>query len=181
MQTPLLSKTTRVLHSIMGLGMIGLIAVGLYMAETESYGLYGWHKSFGMLILLIAIPRIIWRIREGWPQPITAASQLQQGLARLVHWVLILSTVLFPVSGMMMSGGSGRGLYIFDFEVLAKTVDAATGKLIPVNETVAGVGHEIHEMLPPIIIAAIVVHVLGALKHQFIDKDGTLSRMFSMK
>jgi cytochrome b561 len=37
--------------------------------------------------------------------------------------------------------------------------------------------HEVHEILVTVLIALVAVHVLGALKHQFIMKDGLLERM----
>jgi len=36
---------------------------------------------------------------------------------------------------------------------------------------------EVHELLANVLIALVGLHVLAALKHQFIDKDGLLSRM----
>ena len=57
----------------------------------------------------------------------------------------------------------------------------AAGDAIPVSKTIGGLGHEIHELLVPVIIIAILLHVVGALKHHFIDKDDTIRRMFSIK
>ena len=37
--------------------------------------------------------------------------------------------------------------------------------------------HEGHEILVNVLIVLVVVHVLGALKHQFIAKDGIMERM----
>lgn len=61
-----LSRQTVFLHWIVAVGIIGLLAVGVYMHETESFFLYPWHKSFGVLILLFVIWRIINRIKNGW-------------------------------------------------------------------------------------------------------------------
>jgi len=36
---------------------------------------------------------------------------------------------------------------------------------------------EVHEIIGLIILAVLALHILGALKHKFIDKDETLSRM----
>ncbi len=161
--------------------MICLLAVGIYMEETEAFALYPIHKSIGIIILAFAIYRIFVRIMEGWPTPVGNSSALQHAAAKLVHWGLIISTVLFPVSGMMMSGAGGKGLEVFGFELLAKNIDAVTGKTTPINESIAGLGHQIHGTLMWVLIALIVLHVAGALKHHFIDKDETITRMFTFK
>lgn len=66
----ILSTTTVRLHWLVALIMIGLIAVGIYMEEQEAYALYPWHKSLGVLILLLVVPRVIWRIMNGWPKAV---------------------------------------------------------------------------------------------------------------
>jgi cytochrome b561 len=38
--------------------------------------------------------------------------------------------------------------------------------------------HEIHEILAFLMAGLLVLHILGALKHQFIDKVPSLGRMF---
>ena len=50
-----LSAPTRALHWILALAMIGLTAVGLYMAEFEAWALYPIHKSIGLLVLPLAL------------------------------------------------------------------------------------------------------------------------------
>ena len=174
-----LTKTTKIMHGIVALGMISLIAVGLYMSKTETFSLYSIHKSFGMIVLIFALYRIINRIREGWPTPVGTASAIQLLAAKLVHWGLIISTVLYPISGMMMSGAGGRGLYVFGIELLAMNKDAVTGKVVPLNGDIASLGHTLHEGLVWIVIGLIIAHVVGALKHHFVDKDETVKRMFS--
>jgi cytochrome b561 len=158
--------------------MIALIAVGIYMEETETYALYPIHKSVGVLILPFILYRVIWRMQQGWLTPVSIYSKVEQMLSKIVHWVLILGTVLFPVSGMMMSGGGGHGIPLFGLTLLARNPNPENPQeVIPLNETVAGIGHEMHEILAGVMIAAIVLHLIGALKHHFVDKDATLRRM----
>ena len=177
-----LSTTTKILHAIVGLSMISLIAVGIYMHETKTFALYDIHKSFGVLIFAFALSRVIVRVKEGWPKPLeTNTAKLQLIVAKVIHWGLIVSTVLYPVSGMMMSGAGGHGIPLFGIELLASNYDAVTQKAVPLNETLASLGHELHESLTGVLILFIVLHVVGALKHHIIDKDETIKRMFSFK
>lgn len=175
-----LSGQTRLLHGVIALSMITLLAVGIYMKEFEVYELYDLHKAVGAIVLVIALARVLVRIKEGWPTALGNMSNAQHVAAKAVHWILIVATVLYPLSGLMMSIGGGHGLSIFGWEVVAETVDAV-GEVVPVNAAIGGLGHEIHELLTFFVIAAIVLHVVGALKHHFIDKDDTIRRMFSAK
>lgn len=176
-----LSGTTRVLHITVAIAMISLIAMGLYMTETESYSLYGLHKSVGFITLILALVRIGWRIKEGWPTVLAETGKIQLFIAQVIHWILIVATVLFPVSGLMLSIGGGHGLSVFGLSLFSENLDPITGEATALSETIASIGHNIHELLPSLIIFAIVLHVVGALKHHIINKDNTLKRMFSIK
>lgn len=172
------SKQTVYLHWIVAIGMIALIAVGIYMNETETYALYPWHKSFGVLIFVFALWRIINRMKNGWPQPVSQYSPIEITLSKIVHWLLIIGTLLMPISGMMMSGLGGHGIPFFGLELLASNPNPdEPGKVIPLNKPLAGLGHELHEIGGDILIGAIALHILGALKHHIFDMDGTLRRM----
>lgn len=175
-----LSGTTKLLHIIIALGMITLLAVGIVMSEFEIFALYDIHKSVGAIMFVLALARVLWRINKGWPSAVGVMSKIQQFIAKAIHWILIISTVLYPLSGLMMSIGGGHGLAIFGLELVAETADAA-GDAIPVNAFVGGLGHDIHGLIVYFVIGAIVLHVVGALKHHLIDKDETIIRMFSLK
>ena len=173
-----LSTTTKLLHGIIAISMICMMIVGIYMSENEVFFLYPIHKSFGAILFIVALIRVIWRIKQGWPSVIGNIALWQQRIARAIHWLLITLTVLYPLSGLMMSIGGGHGLSIFGLELVAATRDAA-GDAIAVNKTIGSLGHELHETMVVVLFVAIILHVLGALKHHFIDKDHTLKRMFS--
>jgi cytochrome b561 len=173
-----LSPNTLTLHWVVAVMMIGLLATGLYMAETNAFGLYPWHKSFGVLIALFVVLRVIWRIRNGWPKPVGDYRSVEKRLARLVHWLLILGTVLMPVSGFLMSAMGGHGVALFGLELVAPNPDPANPQeVLPLDATLAGVGHRLHGWGGDLLIGAVVLHVAGALKHHLIDRDGTLRRM----
>lgn len=176
-----LSKRTKILHITISFSMIFLLIIGIYMSQTETFSLYPIHKSIGVIVFFFAAFRVFTRIREGWPKAIGNASKIQLAMAKLVHWGLITLTVLYPASGMMMSGGGGHGITVFGLELLASNHDDISGKTIALNETIASIGHNLHETLVPVLILLIIIHVAGALKHHIFDKDITITRMFSFK
>lgn len=173
-----LSKQTIVLHWLVAIGMIVMLAVGVYMEENKAYELYPLHKSFGVLIVAFVLWRIYWRAKNGWPTPVREYRPVEITLSKVVHWTLIIGTILMPISGMMMSGLGGHGIPFFGFELLARNPDPLDpSKVIALNETLAYVGKELHALGGNLLIAAVALHLAGALKHHMIDKDNTLKRM----
>ncbi|AQS36436.1 cytochrome B561 [Shewanella psychrophila] len=173
-----LSSLTLALHWIVAIVMISLLAIGVYMVETETRSLYSWHKSFGLLILFIAVIRVVWRIRNGWPTPVGNYSNFEHLLSTIVHWALIIGTIVLPISGFLMSSLGGNGVDLFGLEIIARNIDPENpAKTITHSEALASFFHNIHYWSSYIIIATVILHVAGALKHHIIDKDETLTRM----
>lgn len=176
-----LSPNTLFLHWVVGIMMIGLLATGIYMEENEVFALYPWHKSFGVLIATFVLLRVIWRIKNGWLSPVRDYASIEKRLSKIVHYVLIIGSVLMPVSGFIMSVMGGHGVDFFGMELVARNPDPADPKeVIALNGTLAGIGHELHEIGGIAIIVGVILHVIGALKHHVIDKDGTLRRMLGV-
>ncbi|WP_200883595.1 cytochrome b [Chelonobacter oris] len=174
-----LSHITISLHWLIALFILGLMTLGVYMSETASYGLYPTHKSLGIFIFLFIVIRVLWRWKNGWPKPVGQHQGWEQALATLIHWILILGTLAFPISGMLMSYAGGHGLQLFGWDLVsANLVD---GKREVLDAGLAGAANSAHKTLLPIMLAAILLHVAGALKHHVIDKDNTLKRMFGFK
>lgn len=167
-----LSKTTIALHWITGLFFIAILCVGLYMEDLprgpEKFEIMGLHKSFGLAFLFLALIRVVWRIREGSLPNLNPQQTWIDAVAKGIHVFLLIATVLMPVSGLMMSIGGGRAVEFFGAEVLA------AGEKI---EWLGDLGHLMHGLGANLVILALALHILGALKHQYIDKDGLLSRM----
>lgn len=173
-----LGPNTLALHWIVAVMMIALLATGLYMAQTGSYGLYPWHKSFGVLIVLFVVLRVAWRIRNGWPTPVGDYTAVEKRLSKLVHWLLIVGTVLMPISGVMMSAMGGHGVPFFGVELIARNPDPTDPQqVVALNATLAELGHLLHGWGGYLLIGAVALHVVGALKHHLIDRDATLRRM----
>ncbi|WP_271008041.1 cytochrome b [Paucibacter sp. B51] len=173
-----LSAPTRALHWILALAMIGLTAVGLYMAEFEAWALYPIHKSIGLLVLPLALARAAWRLKEGWPPAASPATALEQTLAKAVHGLLLLCTLAMPISGMTFSGASGHGFGIFGLTLMHHNEDPQRpGQVLPLHEGLSQLAQSVHSALGYLLIALLLLHVAGALKHHLLDRDATLLRM----
>jgi len=177
-----LSKTTIAFHWIIAISILGLVPLGFYMRYTYNLELYYYHKSIGVLVLMLALARVIWRIREGWPTPDPEHKPWEKVSASAIHWILLISTVAIPISGIMYSGAGGFGVHIFDWNIIPPNPSPTNpSKMVPYNELVYKLGVFGHTKLIYIPLAAIALHTLGALKHHYIDKDNTLKRILYSK
>ena len=171
------SPVTIALHWVIALSIIAMLGVGFYMSINEYYPLYDWHKSFGVLIFLVALVRVWWRIKNGWPVPVREYPKVEHRLAQVTHWILIVGTALMPISGMLYSGLGGWGIKVFGWVMVAGNKNPATGQTEPIHAGLAQLGEFTHEWLGYVLVVAISLHLAGALKHHLFDKDRTLLRM----
>ena len=174
-----LSKTSRVLHWLIALGMVALLCVGIIMTENELWNLYDLHKSVGLLLSVLIIFRVIWRAVNGWPHPTGHYRPVEKFLGKITHWGLIVGSVLIPVFGMMHSGFSGHGFGIFGMEIVKENPDPQrVNEVLPIWEAGYKFGQAGHQYISYLLIFLLVLHIAGALKHHIVDKDKTLLRMF---
>lgn len=176
MESKPVSKLEMLLHWTVAVGIIGLICLGVFMSETRSFSLYGIHKSIGLLLFCIIAVRVIVRLNKGWPESISEGPAWEHGVARIVHWVLTLGTIIMPLSGMLDAIMSGQGLSVFGLDLVSGN-PGDNGRPQAINEGLAEIAEEIHHYTGYALIAAIILHVAGALKHHLVDGDNTLNRM----
>lgn len=167
------SPIMKVLHWVVGFAIIGLLIVGIVMEDMDKgpakWELYGLHKSVGMIVLALVIFRFIWKLKTKPDVGLPSHENWERKVAKSTHHLLYLLMFIMPLSGWMMSSFGGHKVVIFG--LLDVTLPVAK------NETIGGIAHTIHGIAANIMIAVIVLHIAGALKHQFVDKDATLKRM----
>lgn len=168
------STTAIVLHWIIAAAVLGQIAFGWSMQEIakEPVGprvnAFNLHKSIGMTILALMALRLIWRSMHR-PPPLPAMPAWQARAARINHWVLYTCLFLQPLSGYLGSAVSGYPVRYFGM-----LLPAWAAKSIPLKDFLSVV----HLVNSCILVTAIAVHIAAALKHQFVDRDRLLLRMW---
>jgi cytochrome b561 len=166
------------LHWIIALAMIGMVAFGLILEEMPrsdgKSALVQLHKSIGVTVLGLALVRLFWRVRQGMPAHVGVYTALEQTLAKVTHAFLLLATLLLPLSGLLASIGNARAVSLFGMPFIPQL-------LAQKNELLAKIGGASHAILGKLIIAAILLHVIGAVKHHLVDRDGTLRRMLGAR
>ncbi len=143
---------------------------GNLRTSEEKLRLYGIHKEFGILILMLVMFRIVWRIGNIVPLLPSTIPWWQKLAAHTVHWMLYGFMFALPITGWLMTSAAGLPPSFFGFFTLPS--------LIEPNDALLGLFENIHSWLAYGLIATFCAHVGAALKHHFINKDEVLRRMF---
>ncbi|RUO64768.1 cytochrome b [Idiomarina ramblicola] len=164
---------TIVIHWLTALIVIGLFALGWWMLTLTYYDEWyrlgpWWHKSFGIVLLIVTILRVAWTLLNTKPKPL--GSKFERIGAKAGHLLLYLLLFTVMISGFLISTADGSSISVFDwFSVPAVITN------LPEQADIAGEVHW-YSALALVILAG--GHTLAALKHHFINKDSTLIRMF---
>ncbi|QIF94987.1 cytochrome b [Proteus vulgaris] len=166
------------LHWVSALTVYGMFALGLWMVTLGYYD--NWyhsapeiHKSIGILLFIILIVRVIWRWISPPPKALGSYSKFTRISAHIAHMLLYLILFSILISGYLISTADGQAISVFEwFSVPAIFTGGAEQ---------ADFAGDIHLYLAWSVILLSLLHVAGALKHHFIDKDVTLKRMLGMR
>ncbi|MFA6218370.1 MAG: cytochrome b [Erythrobacter sp.] len=138
--------------------------------DAEKYAIFANHKALGMLILALTLGRLAWR----WSHPVPALPSglkpWEAKLARAVHVIFYVLLIALPLGGWLASSYGGWPIDVFGM-VTIPTLPVGENKGL--SESI----FEAHATGAEIFLYLIALHILGALKHTFIDKNGGIFRM----
>jgi cytochrome b561 len=134
----------------------------------DKLGTLARHKSVGITILTLAALRLAWR-RFDPPPPLPRMPLWQARAAGISHAAFYAILFAMPLTGWMMSSAAN---YPVSWWGLVQLPD-----LVAPDPGLKALMHEIHETISRVLIALASLHLLAALKHQFIDRDSLLFRM----
>lgn len=162
------------LHWLTAVAVIGLFSVGLWMEGLDyDHPLYKlaphWHKSIGVLLILLIAFRFVWRLSTTQPNHHPNHKSWERMAAGITHYALYGLLFLMLPTGYLITTAKGQSLEVFNWFSIPSFIQG-----IPNLEDIAG---EVHETMAFIIIGLAIFHAVGALKHHFIDRDNTLTRM----
>ncbi|MFN3357100.1 MAG: cytochrome b [Pseudomonas sp.] len=165
------STSLRVLHWVRAVLVLGLLWAGWHMTGmndevASKYELYyPWHKCFGVLTFLVVLTQLAVRFRTpNLPQPLETLAGHERFLSRLTQRVMYVLLVIVPLMGYSMSSTYTMSDGVFFFGVNLP-------ELLPKNDDWFAVFQWLHKVLAYTLLVLIVVHVAGALKHRFYDRD----------
>ena len=160
------------LHWLLAVLIVATFALGVYMHELPfsptRLKLYNWHKWAGVSILALSALRLLWRLANRPPADAPMPAW-QAKAAHATHGLLYLLFFAVPLAGWAYSSAAGFPVVWFGVLPLPD--------FVPVDKALAEVLKELHEAFALGLAALVVLHVAGAIKHQFIDRDGLINRM----
>jgi cytochrome b561 len=136
------------------------------LAKLEALGT---HKSFGMTILMLAVLRLLWRLMNPTPELTSETKPWERALARISHVSLYVLIFAMPLTGWMMSSAKNYPVSwfkMFQFPDLVAPAEQTFHQML-----------DLHHLLFKVLVGVALLHVAGALKHHFIDRNDVLKRM----
>lgn len=161
------------LHWLIAIIIIAMLCIGFYMVGLPrglafKSSLINFHKSLGLTVFLLVLLRVVVRLVYGRP-PLPPMQTWQRAAASITQALLYVCMIGMPLVGYLGSSFNKYGTRFW-------------GVLLPQwgsdDKHMRELFFGIHSVLAWIFAALIVLHLLGALKHQFIDRDGLIRRMW---
>ena len=164
------SIVSLILHWLIAALVVTQVALITVYESTESRDFVNAHKSVGLTILVLTLVRLGWRIANpAIPLPDTMR-RWERLLARATHVLFYVFMIGMPLAGWAASSAAGRDILWFGL---------FPWPLLPIGggREVAGQLMDMHELAAKALYVLLALHVAGALKHHFIDRDNVLHRM----
>ena len=166
------TRTARTLHWLIGFMILCAFTMGWTMVSLGfsplKLKMFNWHKWLGICILSLVVIRSGWRLTHP-PPAMLPMPRWQSVSAHALHVLLYLLMFAQPLTGWAYSNATGYPIVLFGLLRLPDLV----GKSKPLADRLAAA----HITLAWLLFACIVLHVLAALQHHFIARDGTLRRI----
>lgn len=168
------ARAVRLLHWLGVLLIVAVASIGLVMGDLERgtdlrKAMYGLHKSLGITVLALAVVRIAVRAMTRAPDPL-AGPAWQLRAARISHVLLYTLLCAIPLSGWLLNSVAGQPLPWFGLVDLPALAAKNADLRKPVDTA--------HVVLFWTLVVLVVVHLLAAIHHQVVRRDGLMSRMW---
>lgn len=163
----------KALHWVVAALIFILLSVGFIMTAMDfspaKIQIYGLHKSFGILVLVAVVLRAAWRFGNPKVRDLETHMAWEKILAKIAHTLLYIAMFAMPMTGWLMSSAGDFPATFFGLFDLPP--------LVAKDEALFEVFRVAHTVIAFVIIVVVGLHVAGALKHHFVDRDRTLKRM----
>ena len=165
---------SKILHWLIALVMIGLIIIGWYASGLDDETVLYWrmldlHITFGLGMLVLFLIKVSWMFVSPTPDYVASLASWERISARTVHKLFLLAIVLIPLVGFMYTASDGEPINIYDVIEIPDIGQFSKG--------VRSSLYDIHMYAAYTCAVLIVLHIMAAFKHHFIDMDDTLRRM----
>jgi len=169
------------LHWITAAAFAFQIGLGWRMGAPrgpQTFAVFQLHKSVGITILLLTLIRVGWRLSHSPPPYPSTVRPIDAALARGVHAIFYLLLLGLPLSGWLMVSTSKVAVPTYLYGMLPWPHVPGVAALDAAHKAVInGAAAQTHILLVWTALAAIALHVAGALKHQLLEGGAYLRRI----
>ncbi len=168
------SWLVRVFH---WLSLVWLVAVYvlimLYGSADDGDAYLAWHKALGVSFAIWILARALNRLWTRAPVALLALTDLDRWanrLAHVVHVLLYALMLLMPLTGFLMTEYDGRTVSLFGLLTIPLLVTPDTD----IHDAL----YDLHGGLCwSLLLGLTALHVLAAIYHQWVRRDGLMRRM----
>lgn len=147
---------------------LGWAAVSWRLSPTK-LDLFVWHKSTGMLILLLMIVRVAWRWANPTPELPAEMPMIERHAAQVSHALLYLLVLFLPISGWIVNSAANVPFRVFWLIPLPA--------IVAPDKAMADAAARLHFVLFVVLSLLLAVHIGAALRHHLLKHDEVLVRM----
>jgi len=159
--------TTIVLHWIGAIAILVSYLTGEAM-EDRSAGAYASHVSWAAVLAIPLIVRVVWRMADGIRRTSDQAAIFHLA-SKIVMIGFLVTIVVSVVTGILLPWSVGNPLEVFSLSIPSP---------LPRMRELHEVLEETHEVAVHLFIPLVALHIAGALKHAFVDRDNVLKGIF---
>lgn len=177
------TRTAMALHWIVAALMltnVALIWSADYVPDDRVRGIIDTHKSIGITVLGLAILRVLWRSTHPAPPLPASYPGWERWGAHAAHGLLYLLIFCLPLSGWMHDS-AWKGAATHPMLLFGLVPWPRLGFLLAIDPADKDYWHDllgaVHRSFGYVLYAMVGVHVAGALKHQWLDREPELQRM----
>jgi cytochrome b561 len=165
--------TSKWLHWLVAASVLTTAPVAIAMTRVDKGAtqdtLFAFHKSIGVLILVLMILRLINRLVVGAPIPEPGIAAWQKTASAFVHTSFYVLLIAMPIVGYIATSAYGAPPSFFGLF----TLPPITGQ----DEALATQLFTLHRWVGYLLILLVLTHIGAALYHHFVRGDNVLQRM----
>jgi cytochrome b561 len=163
---------SRALHWLMAVLLVAMLFIGAGMVASIS-GRHTWllalHRPLGLALLLLAVVRLIHRLRHPPPPLPTTVSSLERLAVKLTNALFYGLMLVLPLVGWAMLSAAGEPIVVYGSVRLPPLLsqDAARFALL----------RQAHTVLAYLLFTMFLMHLGAVLFHALVHRDGVFSSM----
>lgn len=166
-------RVAKLIHWLMAALLMVQLLLGAFARtwplSPTKLELFIWHKSLGLLLLVLVLLRLAWRWSNPVPHLPASVPPWQQLASRISHLLLYACLIALPITGWVINSASNIPLKVFWLFPLPDITEP--------DKALAQLMKWVHSGFVMLFLALLVVHISAALHHHFVRHDDVLKRM----